>query len=105
MYMIEKLQIKMNEKSNDNAREEKPSKIDEKQQQVTAKILASRDSDTPRLQRASSKPPSTERWNCLCSPTTHAGSFRCRFHRSSGMISGRIHRLPSLRVGYYITCY
>ncbi|KAB5534480.1 hypothetical protein DKX38_017566 [Salix brachista] len=79
----------MNEKSNDNAREEKPSKIDEKQQQETAKILASRDSDTPRLQRASSKPPSTdERWNCLCSPTTHAGSFRCRFHRSSGMIRG-----------------
>eukprot|EP00252_Welwitschia_mirabilis_P009954 TRINITY_DN22929_c0_g1_i2.p1 TRINITY_DN22929_c0_g1~~TRINITY_DN22929_c0_g1_i2.p1 ORF type:complete len:127 (+),score=29.80 TRINITY_DN22929_c0_g1_i2:203-583(+) len=20
---------------------------------------------------------------CICSPTTHAGSFRCRFHRSS----------------------
>ncbi|KAI3497663.1 hypothetical protein L1887_33121 [Cichorium endivia] len=20
--------------------------------------------------------------NCLCSPTTHAGSFRCRLHRS-----------------------
>ncbi|EOY30817.1 Uncharacterized protein TCM_037897 [Theobroma cacao] len=20
---------------------------------------------------------------CLCSPTTHQGSFRCRFHRSS----------------------
>ncbi|CAK9150883.1 unnamed protein product [Ilex paraguariensis] len=20
---------------------------------------------------------------CLCSPTTHKGSFRCRFHRSS----------------------
>lgn len=23
--------------------------------------------------------------NCLCSPTTHAGSFRCRHHRVSGM--------------------
>ncbi|KAI3991508.1 hypothetical protein MKX01_006810 [Papaver californicum] len=23
------------------------------------------------------------RANCLCSPTTHAGSFRCRLHRSS----------------------
>ncbi|KAK4280871.1 hypothetical protein QN277_012433 [Acacia crassicarpa] len=22
---------------------------------------------------------------CLCSPTTHPGSFRCRFHRSSSM--------------------
>ncbi|GLJ13605.1 hypothetical protein SUGI_0216190 [Cryptomeria japonica] len=21
--------------------------------------------------------------NCLCSPTTHEGSFRCRLHRSS----------------------
>ncbi|KAL0444913.1 UNVERIFIED_CONTAM: hypothetical protein Slati_2214000 [Sesamum latifolium] len=21
--------------------------------------------------------------NCLCSPTTHVGSFRCRYHRSS----------------------
>ncbi|XLR59173.1 hypothetical protein S83_009845 [Arachis hypogaea] len=21
--------------------------------------------------------------NCLCSPTTHAGSFRCRLHRST----------------------
>lgn len=24
------------------------------------------------------------RSNCLCSPTTHAGSFRCRHHRSEG---------------------
>ncbi|RZC65919.1 hypothetical protein C5167_009613 [Papaver somniferum] len=23
------------------------------------------------------------RANCLCSPTTHAGSFRCRLHRNS----------------------
>ncbi|KAF9672671.1 hypothetical protein SADUNF_Sadunf11G0067500 [Salix dunnii] len=64
----------MNKKSDDDAREEKPSKLDEKQRQETAKILApavnmeelkknspSRDSDTPRLQRASSKPPSTDR--------------------------------------------
>ncbi|OWM81385.1 hypothetical protein CDL15_Pgr007423 [Punica granatum] len=29
------------------------------------------------------------RWkNCLCSPTTHAGSFRCRFHRNSSMLRG-----------------
>ncbi|PON86349.1 hypothetical protein TorRG33x02_179150 [Trema orientale] len=31
---------------------------------------------------------SSTRWNCLCSPTTHAGSFRCRHHRSSGMNRG-----------------
>ncbi|KAF5728484.1 putative Serine-rich protein-related [Tripterygium wilfordii] len=28
------------------------------------------------------------RSNCLCSPTTHAGSFRCRYHRFSGMHRG-----------------
>ena len=27
--------------------------------------------------------------NCLCSPTTHAGSFRCRHHRATGMPRGR----------------
>lgn len=25
------------------------------------------------------------RQNCLCSPTTHVGSFRCRYHRSTNM--------------------
>ncbi|XAR66985.1 hypothetical protein NMG60_11013388 [Bertholletia excelsa] len=25
---------------------------------------------------------------CLCSPTTHEGSFRCRFHRSAGTTTG-----------------
>ncbi|WVY94788.1 hypothetical protein V8G54_033876 [Vigna mungo] len=30
------------------------------------------------------------RMNCLCSPTTHVGSFRCRHHRSSsGMRRGK----------------
>ncbi|KAG2708139.1 hypothetical protein I3843_05G162200 [Carya illinoinensis] len=29
--------------------------------------------------------PSTGRSNCLCSPTTHAGSFRCRLHRSPSL--------------------
>ncbi|XP_062170598.1 uncharacterized protein LOC133876347 [Alnus glutinosa] len=29
------------------------------------------------------------RWkNCLCSPTTHVGSFRCRHHRSSSLHRG-----------------
>ncbi|EOY11944.1 hypothetical protein QUC31_001570 [Theobroma cacao] len=32
--------------------------------------------------------PAGGRWNCLCSPTTHAGSFRCRHHRASGMRRG-----------------
>ncbi|CAL0312472.1 unnamed protein product [Lupinus luteus] len=26
--------------------------------------------------------------HCLCSPTTHEGSFRCRLHRSSGTGTG-----------------
>ncbi|XP_031403812.1 uncharacterized protein LOC116213125 [Punica granatum] len=29
--------------------------------------------------------------NCLCSPTTHTGSFRCRFHRGSGSGLSRAH--------------
>ncbi|CAN6559079.1 unnamed protein product [Malus baccata var. baccata] len=30
--------------------------------------------------------PKSSRWkNCLCSPTTHAGSFRCRHHRTSSI--------------------
>ncbi|XP_050238701.1 uncharacterized protein LOC126688145 [Mercurialis annua] len=44
-------------------------------------------SSSPKLQRALTRPPSG-RWNCLCSPTTHVGSFRCRFHRSHGMSRG-----------------
>ncbi|KAJ4980865.1 hypothetical protein NE237_031702 [Protea cynaroides] len=28
---------------------------------------------------------SSARSNCLCSPTTHAGSFRCRHHRNPGL--------------------
>ena len=29
--------------------------------------------------------PSGAKSNCLCSPTTHAGSFRCRLHRSPSL--------------------
>ncbi|KAJ4961050.1 hypothetical protein NE237_020960 [Protea cynaroides] len=35
---------------------------------------------TPKLVRQTSG-----KTNCLCSPTTHAGSFRCRLHRSSSL--------------------
>ncbi|XP_022143490.1 uncharacterized protein LOC111013367 [Momordica charantia] len=34
-----------------------------------------------------SKSPSTKS-NCLCSPTTHIGSFRCRRHRSTAISRG-----------------
>ncbi|XP_058772111.1 uncharacterized protein LOC131645940 [Vicia villosa] len=29
--------------------------------------------------------PSMTKTNCLCSPTTHPGSFRCRLHRSPSL--------------------
>ncbi|OIT00037.1 hypothetical protein A4A49_02632 [Nicotiana attenuata] len=29
--------------------------------------------------------PKSAKYNCLCSPTTHAGSFRCRYHRTSSL--------------------
>ncbi|KAL1188415.1 hypothetical protein V5N11_027473 [Cardamine amara subsp. amara] len=35
--------------------------------------------NSPSLRRCGSSKPA--RQNCLCSPTTHAGSFRCRHHR------------------------
>ncbi|KAG7024984.1 hypothetical protein SDJN02_13804, partial [Cucurbita argyrosperma subsp. argyrosperma] len=35
------------------------------------------------------KAPSSAKASCLCSPTTHIGSFRCRHHRHTGMLRGR----------------
>jgi hypothetical protein len=29
--------------------------------------------------------PSMNKNNCLCSPTTHVGSFRCRLHRTPSL--------------------
>ncbi|CAN4094368.1 unnamed protein product [Withania somnifera] len=29
-------------------------------------------------------PTNCPKGQCLCSPTTHRGSFRCRYHRSTG---------------------
>ncbi|CAK8565784.1 unnamed protein product [Lathyrus sativus] len=46
---------------------------------------------SPTLQQPEVRKSSSGRWNCLCSPTTHVGSFRCRHHRSGsgGMFRGR----------------
>ncbi|CAA7062636.1 unnamed protein product [Microthlaspi erraticum] len=41
----------------------------------------SQDQNSPSLRRWSSTSGKPSRQNCLCSPTTHAGSFRCRHHR------------------------
>ncbi|KAK3425236.1 hypothetical protein EUGRSUZ_F02027 [Eucalyptus grandis] len=43
---------------------------------------------SPRGQGDGSGKPLSSRMNCLCSPTTHAGSFRCRFHRNTGIPRG-----------------
>ncbi|KAB2616784.1 hypothetical protein D8674_023372 [Pyrus ussuriensis x Pyrus communis] len=41
--------------------------------------------------------PKSSRWkNCLCSPTTHAGSFRCRRHRTSSIGLG-LNRVGGIR--------
>ncbi|KAE9607061.1 hypothetical protein Lal_00026091 [Lupinus albus] len=37
------------------------------------------------------QPSMTKNNNCLCSPTTHAGSFRCRLHRTPSL-----HRTKSI---------
>ncbi|GMP53236.1 hypothetical protein CsSME_00018761 [Camellia sinensis var. sinensis] len=45
---------------------------------------------------------SSVKYNCLCSPTTHAGSFRCRYHRNPGMarssvsVGGKLNELGSV---------
>ncbi|KAI3774841.1 hypothetical protein L1987_49403 [Smallanthus sonchifolius] len=31
------------------------------------------------------KPSTATKMNCLCAPTNHPGSFRCRQHRASGL--------------------
>ncbi|XP_048229041.1 uncharacterized protein LOC125369817 [Ricinus communis] len=79
------------------AEDQKPLKLEEKQLLTPPKISVPKinvetskkmtSNGSPRLQRALTKPASA-RWNCLCSPTTHAGSFRCRFHRTPGMVRG-----------------
>ncbi|KAJ9169465.1 hypothetical protein P3X46_017660 [Hevea brasiliensis] len=36
--------------------------------------------------------------NCLCSPTSHAGSFRCRLHRAPNLQRTKCDDSASLRV-------
>uniref|UniRef100_A0A6N2L8C0 Serine-rich protein-like protein n=1 Tax=Salix viminalis TaxID=40686 RepID=A0A6N2L8C0_SALVM len=48
---------------------------------------------TPGLQRQSSATKS----NCLCSPTSHAGSFRCRLHRAPSLRRAKSIDSASLR--------
>ena len=41
--------------------------------------------------------PSMTKNNCLCSPTTHSGSFRCRLHRSPSLQRTKSMESESLR--------
>ncbi|GMJ02896.1 hypothetical protein HRI_003958800 [Hibiscus trionum] len=43
---------------------------------------------SPRAAKTNKASTPSGRSNCLCSPTTHIGSFRCRYHRVSGMSRG-----------------
>ncbi|KAF8099104.1 hypothetical protein N665_0251s0029 [Sinapis alba] len=45
----------------------------------------SQDQNSPSLRRWGSSSGKPGRQNCLCSPTTHAGSFRCRHHRADSL--------------------
>nr|KYP61610.1 hypothetical protein KK1_016106 [Cajanus cajan] len=51
----------------------------EGQRKLTVSIFPESDSGSGSPSGATSFP----KGQCLCSPTTHEGSFRCRFHRSS----------------------
>ncbi|KAM3221638.1 hypothetical protein P3L10_020908 [Capsicum annuum] len=53
---------------------------------VPSSVLESMKQQLPSSMPSSpSGQPKSAKYNCLCSPTTHAGSFRCRYHRSSSM--------------------
>lgn len=45
----------------------------------------SQDQNSPTLRRWGSSSGKPGKQNCLCSPTKHAGSFRCRYHRADSL--------------------
>ncbi|XP_050374778.1 uncharacterized protein LOC126792392 [Argentina anserina] len=49
------------------------------------------------LTRQQSMSRATPSANCLCSPTTHVGSFRCRLHRSPSLNKSASFKTPSLQ--------
>ncbi|KAH7843512.1 hypothetical protein Vadar_017496 [Vaccinium darrowii] len=60
-------------------------KINLEEVKNTTLVSTSSPSSPTTLRKASSV-----KYNCLCSPTTHAGSFRCRYHRNSGITRSSI---------------
>ena len=76
----------------DENAEQKPPKINLKQMDRKIKMAEFSLDDlnhsqllvSPTSQATSGK--QSARWkNCLCSPTTHVGSFQCQHHRNPGM--------------------
>ncbi|EYU42798.1 hypothetical protein ABFS82_13G006600 [Erythranthe guttata] len=68
------------------------SKMEEQLKKPTRIIVPDLSFNVPKTKTTSRSIPSSPvglrkaasiRSNCLCSPTTHAGSFRCRHHRNS----------------------
>ncbi|KAE8023536.1 hypothetical protein FH972_009217 [Carpinus fangiana] len=51
-------------------------------QQIANKEMKVEIPSDAELMTGITRQPSAAKSNCLCSPTTHAGSFRCRLHRS-----------------------
>uniref|UniRef100_M1DZ71 Serine-rich protein-like protein n=2 Tax=Solanum tuberosum TaxID=4113 RepID=M1DZ71_SOLTU len=55
----------------------------------------------PHQQKQTSRPlPSNQKKTCMCSPTTHPGSFRCSFHKN--MSQNRSHSNSSYRSSYHL---
>ncbi|GAB2279798.1 hypothetical protein Dimus_014437 [Dionaea muscipula] len=52
--------------------------IEEEQLQTSSNVAAGE------FVRPSMRKSSSVKSSCLCSPTTHVGSFRCRLHRNAG---------------------
>ncbi|KAJ9167802.1 hypothetical protein P3X46_019395 [Hevea brasiliensis] len=45
---------------------------------------------------------SSPRGQCVCSPTTHEGSFRCRFHRAKSSVASIMKRSKSMPTNHAV---
>ncbi|KAK7276989.1 hypothetical protein RIF29_18138 [Crotalaria pallida] len=65
------------------SRDQIQSPVDQKKHLHSHTVVSS----SPRTPQSVTRKSSSGRFDCLCSPTTHAGSFRCRRHRMKRGIS------------------
>ncbi|VFR00793.1 unnamed protein product [Cuscuta campestris] len=56
---------------------------DEKRKLLVSQICMEAVKNFPPTAASMPSSPTGHRKTCLCSPTTHPGSFRCRYHRNS----------------------